>query len=153
MVKAKTPKSISLMKLPYTLSLAICALTLAGCAGTSTPVTNSRPVSPRRHYKDFPRYEHRVPYDATVIVVRDRNPFGSPAKANVRVDGDAMAGLGSAERITFYVGPGDHRLSVEPAFHFGPTPVGRTFHFKPNQTSRFRVVTSTNSFDLQPSYE
>lgn len=141
------------MKFPHILSLAVSALTLAGCASTSTPATSSRPVNSRRHYKDFPRYEHRVPYDATVIVVRDRNPFGSPAKANVRVDGDAMAGLGPAERITFYVGPGDHRLSVEPAFHFGPTPVGRTFHFEPNQTFHFHVVTSINSFHLQPSGE
>lgn len=132
-------------------SFATLALTLAGCAGMSTPVTDSRPVNPRRHYKDFSRYEHRVPYDAKVVVVRDRNPFGSPAKANVRVDTDAMAGLGPAERVTFYVGPGDHRLSVEPAFHIGSTPAGRTFHFKPNQTAYFRVVTSINSFDLQPA--
>ena len=139
------------MKLPRTFLLAIFSLTLAGCASTSTPVTDSRPVSPRHYYRDFPRYEHRVPYDAKVVVVRDRNVFGTPAKANVRVDGDAMAGLGPAERVVFYVGPGDHRLSVEPAFHIGPTPVGRTFHFEPNQTSYFRVVTSINSFDLQPT--
>ena len=106
------------MKLPRTFLLAIFSLTLAGCASTSTPVTDSRPVSPRHYYRDFPRYEHRVPYDAKVVVVRDRN---------------------------------DHRLSVEPAFHIGPTPVGRTFHFEPNQTSYFRVVTSINSFDLQPT--
>ena len=139
------------MKSSRTFFLASFVLTLAGCASTSTPVTDSRPVIPRRSYKDFPRYEHRIPYDATVVVVRDRNPFGNPAKANVRVDGDAMAGLGSAERVTFYVSPGDHCLSVEPAFHIGPTPVGRTFHFEPDQTSYFRVVTSVNSFDLQPA--
>ena len=138
------------MKSPVSF-LVVSVLALAGCASTSTPVTDSQPVRPGRYGKDFPRYGHRIPYDATVVVVRDRNPFGNPVKANVRVDGDAMAGLGPAERVTFYVGPGDHRLSVEPAFHIGPTPAARSFHFESNQTSYFRVVTSPDSFELQPA--
>ena len=139
------------MKPPHTFLFVLFALALAGCASTSTPVTDSRPVSPRHQYRDFPRYERRVAYDATVGVVRDRNRFGNPARANVRVDTDALAALGPAERVTFYVSPGDHQLSVDPAFHLGRSPVTQTVHFEPGQTAYFRVVTSPNSFALQPA--
>lgn len=127
------------------------ALTLGGCASTSTPVTDSHPVSPRHHYWEYSRYARRVPYDAKVVVVRDRNALGDPARARVRVDTDSLASLQAAESVTFYVAPGDHQLSVDPTFHIGPGPVEHTFHFAANQTAYFRVVTSFDSFDIQPA--
>ncbi len=139
------------MNLPRISLLAAFALILAGCASNSAPVADSHPVSPRHQYWEYSRYAHRVPYDAKVVVVRDRNVLSNPARAKVRVDTDSMAALGPAESITFYVAPGDHRLSVDPLFHIGPGPVEHTFHFAANQTAYLRVVASFDSFDIQPA--
>ena len=139
------------MKFSHCLLLTASALALAGCVNTSTPVTTSHPVSSRHQYWEYPRYEHHVPHDAKVVVVRDRNAFSNPSRAKVWVDTDLLADLQAAESVTFYVTAGDHQLSVDPAFHIGPGPAAHTFHFVADQTAYFQVVTSLGSFSLQPA--
>ena len=136
---------------PFLLPLAVCALVLAGCATTPTPLSESQPIRPDRYYPDYQLYAKPTPHAAKVIVVRDDGFVGSAAKAKVLVDGHELAGLFQHDRLEFYVSAGDHILSADPTPNFGVGAKEHQFVFRADQTSYFRISVDNSGFDIQPT--
>src|SRR5690242_7697760 len=95
----------------------IAALALTACATRPIDTATARSTPSQRIYAP----ELVVPSDDKVqlIVARDAGFLGSGCMTAVYLDGREVSAIDNAEKITFYVTPGQHILGT------GPNPNGK----------------------------
>ena len=129
---------------------ATLGLLVAGCATSSVPTSERRPVATDRVFAPgllSPSSERT----ARFILVRDRGSAGVLAGVNVFIDGQKIARLAAAETVTIFASPGMHTLAAR--FSYGPVgPAERAFEADPKKPLTVRVYTegSSSSLDLRP---
>lgn len=82
---------------------------LAGCASSAIPVEEAKPVPNDELYA----YQSRPAGQAgTLTVVRDSGFVGSGCDAVVYIDGVKAAKIGTGQRATFFLPPGNPNIGV-----------------------------------------
>lgn len=89
--------------------IAAMGLVLAGCATSPTAVQTAEPV-PQDELYAFQQKPHGQ--SGTMIVVRDSGALGSGCDVVVYVDGKRAAKIGTGQRATFYLPPGQPNLGI-----------------------------------------
>ncbi len=118
------------------------SILLIGCASTPTPTDSALPVPSERVLEAGKRFLNPAPQTGKVIVKRDTGVVGSACNTKIYVDGQAVAELDVAEKVTLFLPAGDHILSAQPN---NPCSGGMTelaAKVRPNETLVFRFGTS-----------
>ena len=129
---------------------ATLGLLIAGCATSSVPTAERRPVPSDRIFAPA-LLNSSGERTACFIFVRDRGSAGLLAGVNVFIDGQKIARLAAAETVTVFAIPGKHTLAAR--FSYGPIgPVEREFDADTKKPFTVRVYTEGNSssLDLRP---
>ncbi len=136
---------------PFALAL-VAALALAGCATGPANPANARPVPSRRVLPGYAQFSHPLPHGSRVIVIRDAGRLDVPVKAEVLVDGLAVAEMAPGERLELCVYAGDRILGVSSSPGFFAAPIlNHSFLFAPGRTYRFRVGVVDHYLDIHPA--
>lgn len=125
----------------YLLSGCVSLLAI-GCASTPTPTESASPVPSERVSDVGKRYLNSAPQTGKVIVKRDSGIVGAACNTQIYVDGQAVAEIDVAEKVTLFLPVGDHILSAQPN---NPCSGGMTelaAKVRPNETLVFRFGTS-----------
>jgi len=82
---------------------------LAGCATSATPVQQAEPVPQDELYAFQTKTEAE---SGRLTVIRDSGALGSGCDIVVYIDGAKAAKVGSGQRATFYLQPGQPNLGI-----------------------------------------
>jgi hypothetical protein len=129
---------------------ALALIALVGCATTPTPVKTAEQVSSDSIYG----FQEKTAEDAgKITVIRDGGFTGSGCDLIFYIEGKRAAKIGTGQKASFYVQPGDINLGLGPIFSAacGSAAI-RTISAKvrPNQESLFRLSGDMQGFYLAP---
>ena len=88
------------------------AFLLSDCATTPVGTSDARTVPPARVLSTD--YITQRAGTCLVVVKRDSGFGGSACSSRVFVDGQAVAGLATGEKVSLYVTPGEHIIGANP---------------------------------------
>jgi hypothetical protein len=136
----------------YLATAVALALLGVGCATQPVRPADARPVKARRVLPEYALFSHPVPYGSKVVVVRDRARLDGFLRADLSVDGHAVAVLRPGERLDLFVYAGDHVLGLESSPGFAEIPdIYHTYSFRPGDAYELRIGVFHHALDINPA--